>query len=492
MSRSLGIVRFGELAPDQPDLGNRGSEDVRNVIPTANGFDSFNGLIPYTTNGLDSRALGAYSAKDRDGNTVTVAGDVGKLYLLVSGAWADASRVAGYDSRTTRWEFLQSGQSIIANNFWDPPQVLQFGGGQFADLITSSLVIRGHTAGLSRDYLMLGNTDGTGAEEHMPSRVWWSGYRNSSSFGEGQITGSDFQDLEDEGGSIQRIIGGTEVVILKEESLWLATFSQAATFRFDQIEEKVGTRSPNSVISVQGSVYFLALDGFRRFQGGRTAPIGTERVNRRFQKDMDWSFADRVSAGIMRNRNVIVWAYPGSGSTNGTCNRLLIYNYVANRWAFGDDSIELLVEAATEPTSLDDFDAIYPSIDDIPGSLDDDVWTGGTIDLAALIGKTNRLGFFNGDPRVRTLETGERRFGDRRMLLQAVRGLVQGTDIKMQVGYRNFQSDSVTWTPEIEPNGFGYHTFRIDSRYFRFRVTAGGEFEDAIGVEPMGEPSGDR
>lgn len=491
---ALETLRFGELAPDQPDLGNTGSEDIRNVLPTRNGFESMNSLIPYTTDALPSRPLGATTARNIDGAVETIVGTQTELYrLTATNTWQQIG--SGFDARTTRWDFCVNRDDLIATNYWDVPQVLQVGaGGSFSPLITSTYKPTGQSCAIVRNYLMLGDTrEAGGLEPPDPTQIWWSAYLNPASFNEGQATQSSSQSLIDEGGRIQRIIGGTDAWIFKEASIWLGTFTAGPTFRFDQVARRIGTPAPGSVIKTEGRAFFLSYDGFRMVVPGQeTRLIGSERVNRRIMRELDFNHLDRVYAALVTNRDIIAWAYPNQNASNGVPNTLALYNFAEDRWAFADQETQIIFSGATPSYTLEDLDGIFPTVEDVPGSLDDAIWTGGSLEFSAVT-RDLKLGFFNGQPLTGTLETGEYQITPgRQTLVQAVKPLVSGNVPQVSLGYRNLQTDPVVWTPYKTANQFGRYLFRHNARFFRARVQTSGEFKDAIGVEVRGAPSGDR
>jgi hypothetical protein len=88
------------------------------------------------------------------------------------------------------------------------------------------------------------------------------------------------------------------------------------------------------VIGWGNMVFFLADDGFYMILGGSPAiPIGAGKVDTTFLADLRTAYAYRVNAAIDPTNKLVMWAYPGSGSTDGTCNRIMIYNWAVKRWA---------------------------------------------------------------------------------------------------------------------------------------------------------------
>src|SRR5690554_5673622 len=67
--------------------------------------------------------------------------------------------------------------------------------------------------------------------------------------------------------------------------------------------------------------------------GQRVEPIGDQKVDRFIWRSVDQGNLHRISAAIDPINKLYILCYPGSGSANGTPNRLLIYNWTIGRWS---------------------------------------------------------------------------------------------------------------------------------------------------------------
>ena len=208
---------FGPLAPDQPDLNNPGIRIARNVLPRLRGYDSLPALNRYMTGTLPSRARGAFSAKDAQGNTYVFAGTETQLWSLSGTVWTDVSRVAPAYTSANRWEFTQFGDLVIASHLDDVLQSIDLGGANYANLTVSN--VAGATVATIRGFVVIGNVKDD--DGHSTFRVRWSPLDNpAGDWTPDPTTLADFQDLRSTGGKVQRIVGGEYGMVFRERSTY--------------------------------------------------------------------------------------------------------------------------------------------------------------------------------------------------------------------------------------------------------------------------------
>src|SRR4029077_2402588 len=107
-------------------------------------------------------------------------------------------------------------------------------------------------------------------------RVRWSAINNANSWTADPTTLAGYQDLLGEGGWIQKIVGGEQGgYVIQEHAIWRMTFvGSPLIFQFDKVKTGIGAYAPQSVVSFQGMIFFLANDGFYMFDGSNIIPIG--------------------------------------------------------------------------------------------------------------------------------------------------------------------------------------------------------------------------
>ena len=475
-------VPLAEWTPDlSPVIGDQTAE---NVIPEVDSYLPWNSATAYS-NTISARAQGFIAAKDKAGVNYNYCGDNHDLYVLANQTWTVASRTPTVTYSTVSslwWEFVQWNETVIATNYADDPQAISLGATNFAALAGSPPKAK-HIA-IVRDFVELGNIP------DYPQRVRWSAINNAISWTVDATTQADYQDLVGEGGHVQKIIGGEYGVVFQERAIWRQTYvGSPLIFQFDQVEKNTGAFSPMACVGFGPAVFYLSEDGFKMFQGSGSVPIGAQKVDRTFFNDLDTAYVDRVNAVVDPKRKLYIVAYPGSGNTNGNCNKILVYNWQCKKWTLVSEDVEMLVRHISTGYSMDGaggLDSVSGSLDALPASLDDPIWAGGLINIASF-NTSHVLSLFTGTAKAATVDTKEVEHSPgRRSKLLRVRPLVDGITTSIAVGYRNDTADTVAFKTAVPQNSTGDCPVRSDARYHRYRITtAGGDFDHIRGVEVL-------
>lgn len=480
------LIPWGEYLPDLPAFANPGATTITNVIPHAASYKPLKGLSAYSP-ALDARCRGAVSVNDKDGNTYTFAGNATKLYQLSASAATDRSKSGGYSlAADSFWEFAQFGNDLVAVTIDSDPQSITLGGAAFANLGGSPPKAR-HicTVGKQDAFLVLGNVIDS-VDGAVPNRVVWSAAGDATSWTAGTNQSSE-QDLNGDGGWVQRVIGGEYLIVFQERSIWRADYvGGALIFNFTEVEPARGTPAPASVAQFGSLIFYLSNDGFYAFDGARSSPIGSNKVDKTFYAEVDQTFLNRVSATVDPINKLVIWAYTtGETSGDGNPDKLLIFDIVNNRWARASVNCQLLFRSLSDGYTLDELDAIG-TLDALPFSLDSRAWTGGSISLAAF-DTDSKWALFTGDTLAATLETAELEANPGGMAhCQAVRPYVDAASPTVQVGTRDTPQASVSWSSASSLNDIGEADFRSEARYHRFRlnIPAGASWSHAQGLDP--------
>ncbi len=468
-------VELGEWLPDLPPSGNPGALEARNVIAEAASYRSLKSLASYT-GALDTKCLGATYIKSDAGVSFNFAGDAGKLYHLVGTAWNNVSKAGNYTA--THWEFARLGNQVIAVDKATPPQSFVPGtSALFADLAGSPP--QASRIAVVQEFVVLGDlsTD--------PKAVSWSGSKNAEIWG--NLTAqSDAQSLEN-GGQVQKIVGGKYGVIFKERSIYRMDYAGIPLiFSFSEVEEGRGTPSPDSVISLGRTIFYLGHDGFYAFDGQQSRPIGTNKVNRWFASQIDPSAYGEVRGAIDRQNRLAIWSFrAGAGAAQN--DRILIYNWGADRWSYGEVDTEILTDMLSSGFTLDGLDAVLPGgidADSIP--VESTQYVGGNLSFIAF-DSSHRAATFNGPALDAVVDSKEMSDAKGQQLrVSEVRPLVDaaGATVSVQLGKRNqMQSGAAVFGAARSLDGSGKANFRETGRYMRARLNISGDFDHVIGTD---------
>lgn len=468
-------IPLAEWLPDFDAYANPGATVATNVIPVANGYLPARALSPQS-DALAAAPVGAVSMRDSGGNFYNFAGTATALYQLGAGSWSDVSQGGGYTS-IDRWEFTQFGDRLIAWAYAQVPQYIDLPAGPaFADLPGSPPAAK--HAGVCRDFLLAGHDDVN------PRTLHWSGYNASEVWGFNATAMSDSQDFL-EGGAITRITSGDRALVFQEDMIRLATpVGPPLFFSIDIVSRDLGAPISGAVAWRGQHVYWYSDSGFMMWDGQRIAPIGDQKVDRWFYRNMDWSRPELVRSVVDRRNERVLFAFPDL-SAGSAANKVLLFDRPTQRWSLLSMEVAELVEYVTQGYTLDELDIPFPDGPDAPGQdiiVDSDIFQGGTLSAAGFSAAWE-LGPFAGDVLPATVETAEVG-GPGRQFVRAVRPLVDGGTVTVQIGSRNRQQDTINWTQPKAVNTAGRAPFRNNARYRRVRLNITGNFARAAGVEP--------
>jgi len=475
------MIQLGEWLPDQADIMNSGVTVATNVMPAAVGYHSMNGFVEYS-NAASGTIKGIFAAKDTASNTKLFAGDATDLYQHNSSDndLDSVGKVGGYTlTDSERWNFVQFGDYVLAaGGIGESIQQFTLGSSSaFADLTGSPP--KADFIAVVRDFVWVANIDsGSGRQ---PYRCQWSGFNDITSWTPGTDQ-SDFQDLPDSG-AITGLVGGEYCTILTERAIFRATYSGLPlVWQFDKVVSERGCQFKNSVCNAGNLVFFLSSDGFYAFDGQKTSPIGSERVNEFFLKDFDSNYDYRMSASVDPLNEVAMWSYTSTQSPTGQPDKIIIYNYVLNKWSLAEVNADYLAPMFSAGYTVDDLDNLAATVDGLSIQLDSRFFKGGQYFFGGAYG--DKIYTFTGAPLTATIETGESpiSMGRHSIVTRAYPYYEDGT-ITLAVGTRDTQDGTPTYTSDVSPNADGFAPFRASGRYHRAKITMSDGWSKVIGLD---------
>ena len=490
----MSFVPFGEWTPDLPDIATPGLTEARNVIPSDASYRPMKSLLP-SGDALTGNPKGAFAASAPDSSVAIYAGDATRLYRRSGTAWVDESRVAPYaTAEFGYWRFSQYAGYVIATNFSDAPQIAVIGG-DFADMAGAP---QAKAVGTIRNFVFLGNLDDA-LFGQVPFAVQWNAIDDPTDWpipftDDAASKQASRQDLNAAYGPVQFIADGESFgLVFQERAITRFTYvGGSVVFQVQTFERTRGAYAPQGCVQVGNVTYFLALDGFYATDGFQVTPIGERKVNTWFLRDADFSFVERITAAADMEKGIIVWSYCGSGGPSGVPNKVIIYNFRENRWTYGEESMELIFGGRSPGYTLEELDAIAPSLDELSVSMDSAIWTGGYSVLQAF-STDRRLGEFVGAAKTGVLESAEVPLNSPgRAYVSRVKPEIDApSTVTIALGTRNYGGNDTVWTApaSLHPRTREAN-FRSDAFYHRARVTMAGGFESATGIHYFFEKSG--
>jgi len=484
---------FGEWLPDQPEHLNPGATVATNVYHAQTSYKPVKGLVAYSSNNILKNAKGAGSFRNNTNTVFTFVATKTDIFQLSAGTFT--SRKSGLTGGDTDFfTFTQFGNHVIASNGVDAPQYYLMGTStNFATLqsiATSGTVPLFRTSGVIRDFLVTGNIN------NAQNRVAWSGLNDIATW-EAGVKSSDTQDMPGSGGQVVAITSGEVGYVFRQNQIVRMDFVGGnVVFRFSVISPNRGAVYGQTVCQDNRQIFFYADDGFFQINGDQILPIGSEKVNRFFDSDLNKAFSDRIAAAVDPFNTLAIWLYPSKnnpGNTTGICDRLLIYNYVTQKWSIANVQASQIFEQFVTINTVELMDLISENLDDINISLDTPYWTQGQLYLGA-INEDFKAAIFSGKNLEAELETTETElFPGTRANITSVRPIVDATS-NVIVKTRDKLADTVTSSNSSTINSTGIAPVRQSGRYFRANVKIPAEsvWTNAQGIDLTASPGGTR
>ncbi|MDH3664376.1 MAG: hypothetical protein OEU92_30915, partial [Alphaproteobacteria bacterium] len=391
------------------------------------------------------------------------------------------------------WFLTQHELFVIATNYADAIQYWDLTtSSAFADL--SADAPRAKYAATVKSFAMVGHTDDpTYAKQ--PYRIWWSAVGDPTNWPDPTSDAattvlSDFRDLNANHGHITGLVSSlnaADAAVFQQRGITrLIESGDDLVFASDEVEGVRGTAAPRSICQYGGLVYYLGEDGFYMFNGAQSLPIGASKVDREFFSLLDEASLYRVVSGADPRRKRIHWAFPSTTANAGQPDLMIVYNWETGDWTLSDGiEIQEFSRTLSPGWTLEDFDAVYASLEVIPGSLDDPAWRGGKTPQLEAWNTDNKLAVFGGDTLEATLETEEAQLiPGQRSHIDTITPLIDASDVNSYAKLRDRQADVEAKTSEDALDASGHSLIDRAARYARFgsRIPAGAEWTEAQGV----------
>lgn len=493
---------YGDWLPDLPALNNPGATVALNVRPDIGSYRPFPDLGVAASNTLTARGRGAISVTSTAGLVSTFAGDAAKLYKLTAGTFADVSVAGGYNlAEEENFESVLFNGTVVFATIGSNLQAYTLESSTlFATLPVSTLKPKArHIAVVRSQFLMVGNADENGTI--YTNRVRWSALGDATDFDQAAATQSDYQDLLEGFGWIQRIVGGEYALIYSDRGIHRADYiGPPDVFQILPVPGARGRGciASGSVIEFAGIVYALDSNGFYGCDGQIAFSISDGKVTKWFQENENADQRHRINATIDPERSLVMWAFCSLGASDP--DTLLLYHVPSKRFAAVDIDTELIFGGLTGG---------YDMATDAPGEVDDmqtttginalsldaRFWMGGVGQLGAL-DTMHTLKYFDGDYLAATIETGRLQLNaDQRSLVSGFRPQIEGTaTITGAVAGTERLNDAEVFDTAVaqetdgmipvDPNSARYHRFRTS-------IAAAGDWDHAVGVEVEAQADGD-
>ncbi len=478
------IIEFGEWMPDLPALANPGALLAKNCMPELSSYRHFNGLAPFA-NAIEEMVVGSYWLRAPDGSIFNFAGTADKLWLF-DGAmdFDDVSQAATSYSAAT-WDFTNFQRRVLATDGATAIQYFDVGvSTEFADLPDNPPIAQ--VIGVVRDFVMVGDYEVSGEREE--GGFAWSGFNNSGLWTPSLATQAGRRRNRGNGGKVQRIVSGSRGIGFRQDDiLGISYVGPPNIWQWDDITVLHGTDAPRSVCWTQDFVFYHSIEGFKRLnrRSMKIDDIGYAKVDQWFRNNSSAIDVVNMQGVVDRRNKLALWAFRSSGSAV-TFDRVLVFNWAANRWAYAEINVELIGEFASAGYNLDTIGAVLGGdIDSASIPVDSDAYSGGAVSLLAF-DDAHVASTFDGDPLTAEIDTKEIALPGHRTFVNGVVPIVEATTAPT-ITVAPLTRNLPTQTPSLGSfstlsERSGQVDMRVDARYHRYRVKIANGFEHAKAI----------
>lgn len=479
-------LAFGEWLPDLPANESTGALLAKNCIPLANSYTQFRGLQSFSS-ALTGVARGNFWMRSAAGAVFNFAGDATRLYLYDgAAAWTNVSRPATTYSASA-WDFISFQDRILATDGGASDiQYYDAGVSTTFDNLPGSPP-RGKVLGVVRDFVLIGNYV-IGAEVESGGLAW-SGFNNTALWTPLLSTQSGRRRTRGGGGPVQRIVSGTRGLVFRENAVLLVSYvGPPNIFQVDDVTTLHGTPAPRSVTWTEDFAFYYSAEGFYQInrRSLELTPIGAFKVNAWFIDNAAATEIVNMQGTVDRTRNLVYWAFKSSSSST-SFDRILVYNRLAQRWAYAELSVEYIGEFSSVGYNLDTIGAILGgNIDSTSISVDSAAFAGGGTSLLGF-NTSHQAATFSGAALTAEIDTSEYEVAEgRRGYTNGARPVVETTvssTIDVAPLTRGRTQDNAVLGSYAAVNAIGLVDLRVNARYQRYRVRIAGGFTHAVRID---------
>lgn len=351
------IFNAQEWLPDIQKTENPGVEIARNVLPVVDGYQLANGWEPlYAPLGITSKVNGFFAIAGPDIEPYTpgagsdprvrqinyLAGTETTLYHLELfppdfrvGQWQPLDITTAM-APPNAWWFVSYGQYVffISGDTQGVPGVRSWNAvlkgstspvAEAPEYFTTLAMVRNHLVGG-------GSFIDTGGGSDVIHRVQWSDVRNPFSWAPGAPSLANEQDIDNEGGTIQAIIGGEYGLVFQDSAITRMDPSTQFTFTFNTVAKDQGTGAPKSVVRSGKDVFFLGKGGFYGMSDGTTPQsISDGKISRYIRRAFENYRIDMCVGAYDQQNRQIWWGFPPAD--DGVIDTAIVYSLEHNKFS---------------------------------------------------------------------------------------------------------------------------------------------------------------
>ncbi|CAK02298.1 hypothetical protein [Bartonella tribocorum] len=456
---------IADYRPDVSVVNGSFTDTLVNVLPADGGYIPMPSAMVVSAP-LGEKPLGCIAFRSGNGVKIIVGG-AKKLYSYDSQTqgWKDISQsgVTYQANEDNQWSFALFGESIIAVNKNDKPQVFKVRSSERFEELGGNPPKAGLVKVWGDFVCLMQLTD-------HPNRIHWSGLNDATHWtvGDKDCYYHNFNDGE----YVQGATESSNPLVFLRSAIYAGCFTLGSKvpFIFQKLQDKRGARSAAS-IACRGSDAFFAGDGgfYQMSADGQFLPIGFEKVDRTVFKSFDKFALDEMQGVIDPIDNRIYWSLKRGNNEQTT----FVYDWGLQKWSTLQGKPFTLFPVFTTGYTLEQLDEISINLESLPASLDSPRWQSGAPMLGAF-DENNCLVMFTGAPMEATVVSQEMGAPDGSFnFITKMFAEVDTTQGLLSIGERRLRNHQtpITWHKERECSyATGAYHGRSRNRYHRFKL----------------------
>ena len=350
------LILFPEYAPDVTPLGQAESQTIFNVVPRGDGYGPVQSLQGYSQ-ALPDLCRGYFFGRRSDGSVSIFAGTATDLYIMdaTSLGWNKVSKGGvSYATvpATDNWQFAQFNDLVIAVQQNCPPQ-------KYVLSTSTAFVDLGGNPPFAGSISIIGFFVVLTALQANHLRAQWSDLDAPEIWAAG-LGLSDFQDFPDGGTCVASSGGDAYGLIFQEQSIRTMTYAAGnpAIFQFYRLSTQEALFAKYSLVNVGNRVFYLGAAGFKMITGTTDIPtdIGKDKVNISFFNDVDAANLQLIIGASAPKATRVYFAYKSLAGTAGYFDKVLVFDWLLNKWTRLNITGEYLATLAKPGLTLEQMD----------------------------------------------------------------------------------------------------------------------------------------
>lgn len=507
MSELLAKIKLEEYRPDDEQYQNPGLPSITNAL-WVNG--NYIPCLAFSSLGytLSEQPQGAFSCTDSTDAVRIYIGGATKLQEFVGNGFTDRSGSTYTCQSGNYWKFVEFSSPtypalVIATDLNDTPQKINPGvDSTFSNVSNAGggTVPKASQVAVIYQFIVFGNTQ-EAVRGTVPHRLQWCAIGDPTYWAFQTITDQQKQageQLLSAGyGPVNHISNGPSYgIVFQERAITRMQYiGGTAVFDFTQVDLQRGCLFPNSAIQIGATVYFIAHDGFCMTDGYSVQQIGHGKIDNTFLNNVNLTYTDRVTAALDPINKLIYWSYPSSGSSTGTPDSVITYNYAEGKFSPTTQTLTRIFPSMSFGYTMDTLDNVNTNLDLISPSLDSPYWEGGNQQIGAFDSSFN-YGTLTGSALTSTFVTAETDPNEGGIFyLDGVRPIFEdsvGNCVATVTPLtRMLANGSQTVGTGSTPNSrTGICSSRVSARYVALQISLANGYDKMIGADIYGTPVG--